>query len=130
MAVLDLFVVALIPVRKSLLITALGLFLAMDHVNILGDAAHHHLNNVVFYVFIPALVGGSLTDTIIASSIVSLTPQHLHGLVIGSCVAGNLGNMLLIMIPAVCEESNSPFGDKQTCSTNRKSVVSLSMVVN
>lgn len=46
MAVLDLFVLALIPVRKTLFITALGLFLAMDRVNILGDAARHHLNNV------------------------------------------------------------------------------------
>ncbi|CAI9272187.1 unnamed protein product [Lactuca saligna] len=155
MAVLDLFIVALIPVLKTLLITALGLLLAIDRVNILGDAARHHLNNVVFYVFIPALVGGSLADTITASNIVSLwfmpvnilltfiigsalgwvlvkitrTPQHLHGLVIGSCAAGNLGNLLLIIIPAVCEESNSPFGDKQTCSTNGKALVSLSMAI-
>lgn len=155
MAVLDLFVVALLPVLKTLLITAVGLLLAIDRVNILGDAARHHLNNVVFYVFIPALVGGSLADTITASSIVSLwfmpvnilltfiigsalgwvlvkitrTPKHLHGLVIGSCAAGNLGNLLLIIIPAVCEESNSPFSDKQTCSTNGKALVSLSMAI-
>ncbi|KVI08705.1 Auxin efflux carrier [Cynara cardunculus var. scolymus] len=127
MAVVDLFVVALIPVLKTLLITALGLLLAVDRVNIMGDAARHHLNNVVFYVFIPALVGGSLADTVTATSIVSLwfmpvnilltfiigsalgwmlvkitrTPQHLHGLVIGSSAAGNLGNLLLIIIPAI-----------------------------
>ncbi|XP_024980381.1 protein PIN-LIKES 3-like isoform X1 [Cynara cardunculus var. scolymus] len=155
MAVVDLFVVALIPVLKTLLITALGLLLAVDRVNIMGDAARHHLNNVVFYVFIPALVGGSLADTVTATSIVSLwfmpvnilltfiigsalgwmlvkitrTPQHLHGLVIGSSAAGNLGNLLLIIIPAVCEESNSPFGDKLTCSTNGQALVSLSMAI-
>lgn len=155
MAVVDLFVVALIPVLKTLLITAVGLLLAVDRVNILGDAARHHLNNVVFYVFIPALVGGSLADTVTASSIVSLwfmpvnilltfiigsalgwvlvkitrTPEHLHGLVIGSCAAGNLGNLLLIIIPAVCEENNSPFGDKLTCSTNGQALVSLSMAI-
>nr|XP_043631764.1 protein PIN-LIKES 3-like [Erigeron canadensis] len=155
MAFIDLFVVALIPVLKTLLITAVGLLLAIDRVNILGDAARHHLNNVVFYVFIPALVGGSLADTVTASSLVSLwfmpvnilltfiigsalgwilvkitrTPEHLHGLVIGSCAAGNLGNLLLIIIPAVCEENNSPFGDKLTCSTNGQALVSLSMAI-
>lgn len=155
MAVVDLFVVALIPVLKTLLITAVGLLLAVDRVNILGDAARHHLNNVVFYVFIPALVGGSLADTVTATSIVSLwfmpvnilltfiigsalgwvlvkitrTPEHLHGLVIGSCAAGNLGNLLLIIIPAVCEESNSPFGDNLTCSANGQGLVSLSMAI-
>ncbi|KAL4577810.1 hypothetical protein LXL04_013924 [Taraxacum kok-saghyz] len=60
---------------------------------------------------------------------ITRTPQHLHGLVIGSCAAGNLGNLLLIIIPAVCEESNSPFGDKQTCSSNGKTLVSLSMAI-
>ncbi|KAK9078866.1 hypothetical protein SSX86_002924 [Deinandra increscens subsp. villosa] len=155
MAFIDLFVVALIPVLKTLLITAVGLLLAIPRVNILGDAARHHLNNVVFYVFIPALVGGSLADTVTASTLVSLwfmpvnilltfivgsglgwvlckitrTPEHLYGLVIGSCAAGNLGNLLLIIIPAVCEESNSPFGDKLTCSTNGQALVSLSMAI-
>ncbi|KAI3798687.1 hypothetical protein L1987_33965 [Smallanthus sonchifolius] len=155
MAFLDLFVVALIPVLKTLLITAVGLLLAVPRVNILGDAARHHLNNVVFYVFIPALVGGSLADTVTATSLVSLwfmpvnilltfiigsglgwvlvkitrTPEHLHGLVMGSCAAGNLGNLLLIIVPALCEESNSPFGDKLTCSANGQGLVSLSMAI-
>ncbi|KAI7750230.1 hypothetical protein M8C21_027766, partial [Ambrosia artemisiifolia] len=156
MAFLDLFVVALIPVLKTLVITAVGLLLAIPRVDILGDAARHHLNNVVYYVFNPALIGGSLADTVTASSIVSLwfmpvnilltfiigsglgwllvkitrTPEDLHGLVIGSCAAGNLGNLLLIIIPAVCEEDNSPFGDKLTCSTNGQGLVSLSMAIS
>lgn len=155
MAFLDLFIVALFPVLKTLLITAVGLLLAVPGVNILGDTARHHLNNVAFYVFTPSLVGGSLADTITATSIVSLwfmpvnilltfvigsalgwvlvkitrTPEELHGLVIGSCAAGNLGNLLLIIVPAVCGESNSPFGDKETCSTNGQGLVSLSLAV-
>ncbi|KAK1410618.1 hypothetical protein QVD17_37155 [Tagetes erecta] len=155
MAFTDLFVVALIPVIKTLLITAVGFLLAVPRINILGDAARHHLNNVVFYVFIPALVAGSLADTVTASSIVSLwfmpvnilltfiigsglgwvlvkitrTPEHLHGLVIGACAAGNLGNLLLIIVPALCEDSNSPFGDKSSCATNGKALVSLSLAI-
>ncbi|KAM7519923.1 hypothetical protein LguiB_018885 [Lonicera macranthoides] len=155
MGLLDLFIVALMPVLKTLVITAVGLYLAIDRVNILGPVARHHLNNVVFYVFIPAIVGSSLAETVTASSIASLwfmpvnilltfiigsalgwilvkitrTPQHMHGLVIGCCSAGNLGNLLLIIIPAVCEESNSPFGDTTTCSTNGQAYVSLSMAI-
>lgn len=46
MGLLDLFIVALMPVLKTLVITAVGLYLAIDRVNILGPVARHHLNNV------------------------------------------------------------------------------------
>ncbi|XP_027078462.1 protein PIN-LIKES 3-like [Coffea arabica] len=155
MGFLALFIVALIPVLKTLIVTAVGLFLALEKVDILGDTARHHLNNLVFFVFTPALVSSSLAETITMSSLIKLwfmpvnilltfiigsalgwvlvkvlrTPQHLHGLVIGCCAAGNLGNLLLIIIPAVCEESNSPFGDSSTCSTNGEAYASLSMAI-
>lgn len=155
MGFLALFIVALIPVLKTLLVTALGLVLALEKVDILGDTARHHLNNLVFFVFTPALVSSSLAETITMSSLTKLwfmpvnilltfiigsalgwilvkvtrTPQHLHGLVIGCCAAGNLGNLLLIIIPAVCEENDSPFGDSSTCSTNGEAYASLSMAI-
>lgn len=155
MGFLDLFIVALMPVLKTLIITAIGLFLAVDGVYLLGPVARHHLNQLVFYVFTPALVASNLADTITSSNIVSLwfmpvnilltfilgsalgwvlvkitrTPKHLYGLVIGCCAAGNLGNLLLIIIPAVCDESNSPFGDSSTCSTNGEAYASLSMAI-
>ncbi|PSS00350.1 Protein PIN-LIKES like [Actinidia chinensis var. chinensis] len=155
MEFLNLFVVALMPVLKTLLITAIGLFLALERVNLLGAVARHHLNNLVFYVFTPALVASNLADTITASNIVSLwfmplnilltfiigsafgwvlvkitrTPKHLHGLVISCCSAGNLGNLLLIIIPAVCDDTNSPFGDSSTCTTNGDAYASLSMAI-
>ncbi|CAN4123747.1 unnamed protein product [Withania somnifera] len=155
MGFVDLFVVALVPVLKTLIITAVGLFLALERVNLLGSTARHHLNNLVFYIFTPALVASSLAETVTASNIISLwfmpvnilltfiigsalgwilvkitaTPVQLHGLVISCCAAGNLGNLLLIIIPAVCEENTSPFGDSVTCSTNGKAYASLSMAV-
>lgn len=43
--------------------------------------------------------------------------------------AGNLGNFPLIIIPAVCDEDNSPFGDSSVCSTDGESYVALSMAV-
>lgn len=46
MALLDLLMVALMPVIKVLLVTAVGLFAALDRVNLLGTTAKHNLNNV------------------------------------------------------------------------------------
>lgn len=46
-----------------------------------------------------------------------------------SVCAGNLGNMPLIIIPAVCKEKGSPFGSPDTCQTYGLAYVSLSMAV-
>lgn len=155
MGFLDLFVAALMPVLKVLLITGLGLFLALDRIDLLGANARHYMNNLVFYLFGPALVVSQLGETITFQSLNTLwfmpvnilltfmigsilawilikitkTPPHLQGLVIGCCSAGNLGNLLLIIVPAVCMESNSPFGDSTICSTNGTTYASLSMAV-
>ncbi|XP_022771321.1 protein PIN-LIKES 3-like isoform X3 [Durio zibethinus] len=155
MALLDLFVAASIPVLKVLMITALGLYLALDHVNILGEETRKHMNNVVFYVFNPALVASNLAETITYESMVKLwfmpfnvlltfvigsllgwiviqftrPPLHLRGLILGCCAAGNMGNMLLIIIPAVCKEKGSPFGSPDACHSYGMGYVSLSMAL-
>ena len=46
MGFLDLFVVAMVPVLKVLLITLVGLFLALDRIDLLGSTARPYLNNV------------------------------------------------------------------------------------
>ncbi|KAK9024069.1 hypothetical protein V6N11_004250 [Hibiscus sabdariffa] len=155
MGFLDLLVVALMPVLKVLLVTAVGLFLRIEKINLLGPEAANYLNKIVFYLFSPALLVSNLAQTITYKSLVTLwfmplnvlltclvgsslgwilikitkTPRHLRGAVIGCCSAGNLGNLLLIVIPALCEESNNPFSNISTCSTNAKAYASLSMAI-
>ncbi|KAL4388070.1 hypothetical protein GQ457_09G028190 [Hibiscus cannabinus] len=155
MGFMDLFIVALMPVLKVILITGVGLLLAVDRINLLGQEARHHLNNLVFYVLGPALVGSNLAETVTFQSFVNLwfmpvnifityiigsalawiliritkTPKHLQGMVIGCCSGGNMGNLLLILIPAICKESNNPFGDSSICSTNAEAYASLSMAI-
>ncbi|KDP36734.1 hypothetical protein JCGZ_08025 [Jatropha curcas] len=155
MALLDLFIASSIPVLKVLMITGLGTFLALDRVDILKGDARKHVNNVVFYVFSPALVGTKLAETITYESIVKMwfmplnilitfiigsmlgwilvqltrPPSHLRGLIVGCCAAGNLGNMLLIMIPAICKEKGSPFGAPDVCQSYGLAYVSLSMAI-
>ncbi|KAI8014628.1 Protein PIN-LIKES 3 [Camellia lanceoleosa] len=155
MALLDLFIASSIPVLKVLLVTALGSILALAHINILGEDTRKHMNNIVFFVFNPALVGSNLAKTITYESLIKLwfmplnilitfiigsalgwgviqitrAPPHLRGLVLGCCAAGNLGNMLLIIIPAACKEKGSPFGDPDACHQYGMAYASLSMAV-
>ncbi|KAL9241499.1 hypothetical protein vseg_015607 [Gypsophila vaccaria] len=56
-------------------------------------------------------------------------PYNLKGLIIGCCAAGNLGNLLLIVIPAICSEENSPFGETLACIADGAGFVSVSMAV-
>ncbi|XP_022772114.1 protein PIN-LIKES 3-like isoform X4 [Durio zibethinus] len=56
-------------------------------------------------------------------------PLHLRGLILGCCAAGNMGNMLLIIIPAVCKEKGSPFGSPDACHSYGMGYVSLSMAL-
>ncbi|KAH0974518.1 hypothetical protein GBA52_016417 [Prunus armeniaca] len=155
MELLQLFITALIPVLKILFITVLGSYLALDRVNILGEDARKHLNTVVFYVFSPALVSSNLARTITPKSIVKLwfmpvnilitfivgsilgwilllltrPPAYLRGIVVGCCAGGNLGFMLLIIVPAVCKEKGSPFGAPDVCHTFAVAYASLSMAI-
>ncbi|KAE8713872.1 Auxin efflux carrier family protein isoform 1 [Hibiscus syriacus] len=155
MGFLNLFIVALMPVLKVILITGVGLFIALDRIKLLGPDPNRHLNDLVFYVLSPALAATSLAETVTFRSFITLwfmplnlllafvfgsllawflikitkTPKHLQGIVIGCCSAGNVGNLPLIMIPAVCEESNSPFGDPAVCSMHARPYASLSLAI-
>jgi hypothetical protein len=51
MGLWQLFVVALMPVVKVLLITAVGVFLATERLDILGTDARKHLNSVSTNIF-------------------------------------------------------------------------------
>ncbi|KAJ4715457.1 Auxin efflux carrier family protein [Melia azedarach] len=155
MGFLDLFIVSLIAVLKVLLVTAVGLFLSMDRINLLGRNVTRDLNNLAFFVFNPALILSSLSETITFQTFTTLwfmpvnlsftviigsmlawilikvtqTPAHLQGLVVGSCSCGN-HIFLLIIVQAICEDSKSPFGHSSVCSTQGKAYGSLSFAVS
>jgi hypothetical protein len=43
--------------------------------------------------------------------------------------AGNLGNLPLIIVPAVCKQRGNPFGDVDSCHRKGLAYASLSMAV-
>ncbi|XP_068476884.1 protein PIN-LIKES 3-like isoform X1 [Phaseolus vulgaris] len=152
-----LFTTALVPVLKVLLVTGLGTFLGLQRFNLLREsAARNHLNALVYFVFTPALVCSILAKTITFESLVLVwfmplnilftfiigtalgwlclkitkAASDMQGLVLGCCAAGNLGNMPLIIIPAVCKDSGTPFGAVDVCNKKGMAYASLSMAIS
>ncbi|KAG5245412.1 auxin efflux carrier family protein [Salix suchowensis] len=113
-----LFEVASLPIIQVLLISFLGALMATEYLNLLPKDARRSLNKMVFMVFTPSLMFASLAKTIIE------TPDCCLLL-----VPGNLGNLLLIIIPAICTEDGSPFGDSSICSSVGLSYASFSMAL-
>lgn len=133
----------------------LGAVMAAEYLNLLPADARKSLNKIVFMVFTPSLMFASLAKTVTLDEIISwwfmpvnigltflfgailgsiavklVKPRpHLEGLVIATCSSGNLGNLLLIIVPAICKEDGSPFGDHNTCSTIGLSYASFSMAL-
>ncbi|TKY58414.1 transporter YBR287W [Spatholobus suberectus] len=155
MAFWDLLFVALVPVLETLLVTLLGFLIATERFNLLRSVeSRNYLNNLVFYIFLPALLVADLAETITFDRLVEMwfmmvnilltfvvgsilswvlnkiarTPKHLRGLVNGCCAAGNLGNLLLVIVSTVCEGSSSVFGDSSTCSTYGEAYAAVSTV--
>ncbi|RLM85979.1 hypothetical protein C2845_PM04G19930 [Panicum miliaceum] len=122
MGLLELFTTASVPVFNMLLVTGFGSFLATDFAGLLSKEAGKHLNNIVFYVFNPSLVAIYLAKTITMESLAKL------GLLVFP-YSGNLGNIFLIIIPALCKEKGSPFGEPDVCQTYGLAYSSLSMAV-
>ncbi|XP_050230427.1 protein PIN-LIKES 7-like [Mercurialis annua] len=155
MGFLTLFEVAVMPNLQILLISGLGAFMSTDYCNLLGPDARKSLNKIVFIIFIPSLMFASLAKTVTLQDIISwwfmpvnvgltfliggilgwilvklLKPEpYLEGLVIATCSSGNLGNLLLIVVPAICNEKGSPFGDRETCKSVGLSYASFSMAL-
>ncbi|KAL9461895.1 hypothetical protein AB3S75_004819 [Citrus x aurantiifolia] len=150
-----LFEVASMPIVQVLLISVLGALMATQYWNLLTADARRSLNKMVFTVFTPSLMFASLAKTVTLEEIISwwfmpvnvamtflvggilgwivvklLRPKpHLEGLVIATCASGNLGNLLLIIVPAICHEQGSPFGNRDVCSSVGLSYASFSMAL-
>eukprot|EP00253_Pinus_taeda_P030513 PITA_30513 len=110
---------------------------------------------VVFTVFTPALMFASLAQSVTFDDLISwwsmpfnvfLTffigailgwiivkitkpPEYLNGIVVANCCGGNMGNLLIVVVPALCHERESPFGEPGICKLNGTTYVSLSMAI-
>ncbi|XP_004287713.1 PREDICTED: uncharacterized transporter YBR287W isoform X2 [Fragaria vesca subsp. vesca] len=150
-----LFEVASMPVLQVLIISLLGAYMATEYCNLLPLGARRSLNKIVFVVFTPSLMFASVAETVTFDDIISwwfmivnvaltffigsilgwlvvkiLKPKpYQEGVVIASCSSANLGNLLLILVPATCHEAGNPFGDHEVCSAVGLAYASFSMAL-
>ncbi|KAK1410536.1 hypothetical protein QVD17_37073 [Tagetes erecta] len=155
MAFWSLFEVASMPILEVLLLTAIGAVMATDYFNLLPTNTRKSLNKIVFVAFTPSLIFASLAKTVTLEDIISwwfmpinigitflcggmlgwiatklIRPKpHMEGLLIAMCSTGNLGNILLIIVPAICTQSGSPFGEHSVCKSKGLSYSSFSMAL-
>lgn len=151
----ELFEVASMPILQVLIISAIGAFMATDFLNLLNNQTRNSLNKIVFVVFTPSLIFASLVETVTFQDIISwwfmpinigvtflcggilgwvavklIKPKpHLEGIIIAMCSTGNYANLLVIMVPAMCTDDGSPFGDRSVCKARGLSYASFSMAL-
>lgn len=136
-----------------LLVAGVGSFIATDFIGIFGEEARKHMNNIIFYVFYPSLSTSNISQaftlerlastwfmpinvflTFLIGSVfgwvlnkVTKAPPHLRPILLSCCASGNQGIMLLIVIPSICYENGTPFGDPAICNEQALGYASISM---
>ncbi|XP_042507941.1 protein PIN-LIKES 7-like [Macadamia integrifolia] len=155
MGFFSLLEVAAMPVIQVLLISILGAFMATEYWNLLNADARRYLNKITFIIFTPALTFASLAKTVNFEDVITwwfmpiniglifllggifgwivvkiLKPEpYLEGIIIATSSAGNFGNLMVIVVPAICNEEGTPFGDLNNCNSVALSYASLSMAL-
>lgn len=140
-----------LPIIKVFLMCSLGCLMASKYVNILTPAGRKLLNGLVFTLFLPCLIFTQLGRAVTMQKMlewwfipVNIVLASISGSLIGFIVAllvrppkdyfkftivqigiGNIGNVPLVLIGAVCGDKNNPFGDSETCNQMGSAYISF-----
>ncbi|RDX85410.1 Protein PIN-LIKES 7 [Mucuna pruriens] len=156
MGFVELLEVASMPIIQVLLISALGALMATHYFdNLLSPDIRKALNKIVFFIFTPSLVFSSFAKSVSLEDMISwwfmpinvgltfliggiigwilvklLKPNlKVEGLIIAACSSGNMGNLPIVIVPAICDEKGGPFGTHDVCQSNALSYASFSMAL-
>ncbi|PNX96444.1 auxin efflux carrier family protein, partial [Trifolium pratense] len=148
--------VASAPIIQVLLISAVGAYMATDYGNnLLSPDFRKSLNRIVFTAFTPSLIFASFAKSVSLDDMISwwfmpvnigltfliggflgwiivklLKPNmKVEGLIIASCSSGNMGNLPVVIIPAICDQKTTPFGTHNDCRTRALSYSFFSLAV-
>uniref|UniRef100_A0A2P2L1C2 Auxin:hydrogen symporter n=2 Tax=Rhizophora mucronata TaxID=61149 RepID=A0A2P2L1C2_RHIMU len=143
--------IAVLPIAKVFTMCFLGFLMASKYVNILPAHGRKLLNGLVFSLLLPCLIFsqlgqavtlkkmlewwfipvnivlGSISGSIIGFIVASLVrpPYPFFKLTIIQIGTGNIGNVPLVLISALCRGSSNPFGDSEKCSTDGTAYISF-----
>ncbi|KAF5476440.1 protein PIN-LIKES 6 [Juglans microcarpa x Juglans regia] len=143
--------IAVLPIAKVFTMCFLGFLMASKYVNILPANGRKLLNGLVFSLLLPCLIFSQLGQAITVEKMLEwwFIPMNvvlgsISGSLIGFVVAslvrppypffkfsviqigiGNIGNVPLVLIAALCRDKSNPFGDSEKCSTDGTAYISF-----
>ncbi|KAL4381975.1 hypothetical protein S245_013551 [Arachis hypogaea] len=150
-SVLDSIKIAVLPIAKVFTMCFLGFLMASKYVNILPASGRKLLNGLVFTLLLPCLIFSQLGQAVTLEKMlawwfipVNVVLSSISGSIIGFIVAsiirppypffkftivhigiGNIGNVPLVLIAALCRDTSNPFGDTEKCSTDGTAYISF-----
>ncbi|XVE84293.1 hypothetical protein DITRI_Ditri17bG0001300 [Diplodiscus trichospermus] len=143
--------IAVLPIAKVFAMCFLGFLMASKYVNILPANGRKLLNGLVFSLLLPCLIFSQLGQAVTLKKMlewwfipVNVVLAAISGSLIGFVVVtlvkppypyfkfsiiqiaiGNIGNVPLVLIAALCRDTSNPFGDTETCSTQGTAYISF-----
>lgn len=143
--------IAVMPIVKVFTMCSLGLLMASKYVNILPASGRKLLNGLVFTLLLPCLIFSQLGQAVTLEKMLAwwfipmnVVLSSIAGSLIGFVVAtivrppypffkftivqigiGNIGNVPLVLISALCRDQSNPFGDMEKCSTDGTAYISF-----
>ncbi|KAK8950215.1 hypothetical protein KSP40_PGU011842 [Platanthera guangdongensis] len=142
---------ALLPIVKVFTMCFMGFLMASKFFNILPANGRKLLNGLVFSLLLPCLIFSQLGRAITFQKLlewwyipVNVVVGSITGSVIGLIVAfiarppypyfkftiinigiGNIGNIPLVLIAALCRDKSNPFGDPDKCLESGNAYISF-----
>ncbi|EFJ37789.1 hypothetical protein SELMODRAFT_73552 [Selaginella moellendorffii] len=142
---------SLMPIAKVLVMCALGAIMASPRINILTANTRKQLSKLVFTLFLPCLIftklGSAVTlqkmlewwfipvNVLLATilgcalgwlvAVIIKPPREFFNLTIVMIGVGNIGNIPLVLLGAVCRDDENPFGDPATCNAQSVAYISF-----
>ncbi|QCE12153.1 protein PIN-LIKES 6 [Vigna unguiculata] len=143
--------IAVLPIVKVFTMCALGLLMASKYVDILHASGRKLLNGLVFTLLLPCLIFSQLGQAVTLQKMLDwwFIPMNVvlgsaAGSLIGFIVAtiirppypffkftivqigiGNIGNVPLVLLAALCRDPSNPFGDSEKCSKDGTAYISF-----
>ncbi|XP_018486022.1 protein PIN-LIKES 6 [Raphanus sativus] len=150
-SVLGTIKIAVLPIAKVFTMCFLGLLMASKYVNILPPSGRKLLNGLVFTLLLPCLIFSQLGQAVTLHKMlqwwfipVNVVLGTISGSLIGFLVAtvirppypyfkftiiqigvGNIGNVPLVLLAALCRDRSNPFGDSEKCSIDGTAYISF-----
>ncbi|KAK9101107.1 hypothetical protein Scep_024537 [Stephania cephalantha] len=150
-SVLSTMMFAVLPIAKVFTVCFMGFLMASKYVNILPASGRKLLNGLVFSLLLPCLIFSQLGRAVTIEKLlewwfipVNVLLAAIFGSIVGLVVAsivqppypffkftiiqigiGNIGNVPLVLIAALCRDKSNPFGDSDKCNQDGNAYISF-----